>query len=101
MNRIRCIGVALAIAVLASACVGKEKAPPADTKAMAGADNWEPGKDLAGTQVVIDGVSQKIPDDAAASKRKLDAVAADYKAQMDEAERKRQTKVSADADLQP
>ncbi|MEO8160734.1 MAG: hypothetical protein ABI588_04885 [Arenimonas sp.] len=100
MSKIRWTTVALAV-VLSAACAQEQQAPVAAANAPSGADNWEPGKDLAGTQVVIGGVSQDVPDDVAAAKRKLDSVEADYEAQMDELERKRQEKFSADADLQP
>lgn len=101
MNTIQCMGVALAIAILASACGDNQKAPTASEQAISGADNWAPGKDLTGTQVVIDGVTQTVPDDVAESKRKLDAVATDYEAQIDELERERLRRFTEDDDNRP
>jgi hypothetical protein len=100
MNANRWATIALAIAVTATACAEKAQAPIAPAAAVE-ADNWEPGKDLAGTQVVIGGVSQEVPEDVATGKRKLDAVAADYESQMDELERERQKKFANDADIRP
>lgn len=94
--------LALAICAMTGACADKPQASVPTVPAQATSeDNWQPGKDLAGTEVVIGGVAQDVPDDVAAAKRKMDAVAADYTAQMDELERKRQEKFSADSDLQP
>lgn len=92
--------LALAICAMAGACADKPQAPPAEPD-TSNADAWEPGMDIAGTQVVIDGEAQEIPADAAATKRKMDEVAAGYTKEMDELERKRQKNFSGDADLQP
>lgn len=111
MNKGPWTGVVLGIALLPAGCAEKEQAMVAapiespvragEAEAKAGADNWEPGKDLAGTQVVVGGVSQEVPDDVAATKRKFDAVGADYEARMDALERERQKKFAEDKDFRP
>ena len=99
--------VALWALVLGLAVVGCKQAapspppPPAASTEAASDEPWEPGKDIAGTPIVLDGVAQAMPEESAEVKRKMDAVYAEQRATMDELERKRLEKFSADSDLQP
>ena len=101
MNNVLLMTVAFAVATLLAACTDKPAAAARQPPSPAvGEGNWSPDKDLAATQVVIGGVAQDVRPDVLASKRKLDAVAEDYEEQMDQLERDRQTRFSADADIQ-
>ncbi len=94
----------MALGLMLGACTQAPPAPPTPPNppaAVAADDAWEPGNDIAGKRVVINGVSQAIPAESAEAKRKMDAVYAEQRATIDELERKRLKNFSADADLQP
>ena len=100
---LRALPQALALALMLAACTqAPAPLPPSNPPAVVAADDaWEPGKDIAGKRVVINGVSQEIPADSAETKRKMDAVYLEQRATIDELERKRLKNFSGDADLQP
>ena len=101
MKHVLLMTIAFAVAMLVGACTERPAAAARQPPSPAvGEANWSPGKDLAATQVVIGGVVQEVPPDVLASTRKLDAVAEDYGAQMDQLEGDRQKRFSADADIQ-
>lgn len=101
MKNVLLMTIAFAVATFVAACTERPAAAaPQSPSPAAGEGNWSPGKDLAVTQVVIGSVAQEVPPDVLASKRKLDAVAEDDGAQMDQLERDRQKRFSADADIQ-
>lgn len=94
------------IVLLATGCSDRSShntsAPVAQLLPPAAADapTWKIGEDIGGKTVMIDGKREAIPDDVAATKRKMDAAARETLDEMDAMQKKRLERFN-DTDMKP
>lgn len=92
--------VSLVVLAAATSCTQKPAVevstppPPHDTPM------WEIGEDIAGKTVIIDGKEVVVPEDAADTKRKMDAAAKESLDAMDALEKRRLERFN-DPDMKP